>query len=447
MNNKPVAITGPMRAPAAPAAPPVRKTVIWGSAVTLAFVGGFAAWSVFAPLAISAIAPGQVTVESNRQIIQNLEGGIIADFTVAEGDEVKPGDTLLKLDTTQAEAGWKLQRAQLDALEAQEARIVAERDGLDTIYFPPRLVGMRAMDEGVEKILGGEETIFRTRQETVGNQLKILEQRIGQLRTQAGGIKAQERSAAEQLAFIAQEIKDVNFLLEKGLAQKPRLLALQRQGASLEGTVGELRAQLARTEQQIGETELQILNLKNDRAKTLAEELRTAQEKIADLEERLRAAADVLDRREVKAPIGGVVTDMKFFTKGGVIPPGAPILALVPKNDKMLIEARVNPMDIDIVQPGLPAKVRLTALRQRTTPPVDGIVRYVSADVMRDERSGQMWYTARVEVDRAQIDAIPDAKLTPGMPAEVMIVTGERTLANYIFSPLAQSFNRALREQ
>lgn len=440
-------ITGPLRAGAAPAEPPIRKTVIWGSAVALAFIGGFTAWSVFAPLATSAIAPGQVTVESNRQIVQNLEGGIIDQFVVEEGDEVKPGDTLLKLDTTQAEAAWKLNRAQLDALEAQEARIVAERDGLETIYFPPRMVGQRGMNPDVEKILSGEETIFRTRADTVGNQLKILEQRIGQLRTQAGGVKAQERSAAAQLDFIAQEIRDVNFLLEKGLAQKPRLLALQRQAASLEGTVGELRAQLSRTEQQIGETELQILNLKNDRARTLAEELRAAQEKIADLEERLRAAADVLDRREVKAPIGGVVTDKKFFTVGGVIPPGAPILALVPKNDTMLIEARVNPMDIDIVQPGFVAKVRLSALRQRTTPPVDGTVRYVSADIMRDERTGQSWYTARVEVDRAQIDAIPDAKLYPGMPAEVIIVTGERTLANYLFSPLTQSFNRAMREQ
>jgi HlyD family type I secretion membrane fusion protein len=445
--SKTVALTGPLRAGAAPPKPPIRATVVWGSAVALAFLGGFVAWSVFAPLAVSAIAPGQVTVESNRQIVQNLEGGIIDRFVVSEGEEVAAGDTLMLLDTTQAEAAWKLNRTQLDALEAQEARIVAERDGLETVYFPPRLVGQRAMNPEIEKILAGEETIFRTRADTIGNQLKILEQRIEQLRTQAGGVEAQERSAAAQLAFIAQEIRDVNFLLERGLAQKPRLLALQRQQASLEGSVGELRAQIARTQQQIGETELQILSLKNERAKTLAEELRTAQEKIADLEERLRAAADVLDRREVKAPVGGVVTDMKFFTVGGVVPPGAPLLSLVPKNDTMLIEAKVNPMDIDIVQPGLTAKVRLSALRQRTTPPVDGIVRYVSADVMRDDRTGQMWYTARVEVDRAQIDAIPEAKLTPGMPAEVMIVTGERTLANYLFSPLVQSFNRALREQ
>ncbi|MBY0429754.1 MAG: HlyD family type I secretion periplasmic adaptor subunit, partial [Rhodospirillales bacterium] len=237
------------------------------------------------------------------------------------------------------------------------------------------------------------------------------------------------------------------FLYRAGLDRKPRLLQLQRQEAALRGAIGETEGQIAQAQQQIGETRLRILDLGNARRDSAAQELREVQTRLADVESRGDAARDVLDRREVTAPVTGTVVNLKVFTAGGVVAPGAVLMEIVPADDRLVIEARVKPTDIDVVHAGLGAQVRLSAYKQRTTPVLDGQVTRVSADRLVDERTAQDYYTARIEVDRAELARLPEVHLSAGMPVEVMVITGERTLLNYLLRPLKDSFARAFREE
>ncbi len=266
------------------------------------------------------------------------------------------------------------------------------------------------------EILAGQERIFETRRRRHRGQIGILRQRGEQLASQIEGLRAQVASEDRQLALIAEETADVGSLFKKGLERKARLLALQRQAALLEGSRGEHEAAIARAEQEIGETELQMLNLRDGLAAEVAGELRDVQAKLGPVEEELHAAEDVLRRRDIRAPIAGTVVNLRFFTNGGVIEPGVPVLDIVPQDDRLIVEARVSPLDIDVVAPGLPAQVRLTALKQRRTPTLNGRVVQVSADSLLDERAGTPYYNAQVEIDAEELGRLAGAALYPGMP-------------------------------
>ena len=432
--------------PQMPDKPVIDATVKVGLGILSVFFGGLILWGLLAPLSSAAVAPGVVIVDSNRKTVQHLEGGIIREIKVGNGDAVSAGQVLIRLDDAQAAATFNQIRGQLDALEALEARLVAERDGLSEIAFPDPLLARRA-DPQVAEILSGQQTIFAQRRLTLAGQTDILNQRVVQLEKEIDSRRAQIAAAKRQSLLIGEEIAGVNDLVKKGLERRSRLLALQRQQASLEGQRGEQLGLVARAEQQIGEAELQNISQKNTQMNAVVGELRDIQTQLGDMAERAASARDVLERREIVSPIDGTVVDMKFFTAGGVIGPGEPILDIVPENDELVIEAQVQPIDIDVVQTGLKAQVTLSAFKQRTTPTLDGQVIYVSADSLTDPRTGVPYFATRIEIPADEMDRLGGLELSPGMPAQVMIVTGERTAFQYLFDPLRESLQRAFREQ
>ena len=430
----------------APEAPDNRGAILFGLSVIAALVLAFGSWSVLAPLSTAAVAPGVVRVDSNRKTVQHLEGGIIAEILVREGDRVVEGQPVVRLDETQAEASHQMLRGQLDALEARAARIKAEQAARPAIAFPAGLVERRPRDPAIADILASQEEIFATRRARLNGELTILGRRLEQLASQIDAYGAQRRAAVAQLGLIREEIDDISLLLRKGLVPKQRVLALQREQANLTGTVGEYDGLIARANEQIGETESQIINVRTSYHNELAEEHDEVRNQIADTTEQLRSAEDVLRRRFVPAPASGLVVDLRFFTPGGVIGPGEPIMDIVPQQDRLLVEARIQPIDIDVVTSGLPAQIRLTAFNQRIVPTLDGTVVHVSADSMTDPNTASEYFMSRVEVDGDQLAKLADVHLLPGMPADVMIVTGERTLIDYLVTPITNSFARALRE-
>jgi HlyD family secretion protein len=424
-----------------------RGIAIAGLATVVLFIGVFGVWSIFAPLESAAMGPGVVEAESSRKTIQHLEGGIIGEILVQDGDAVHAGQTLIRLDDTKPRTTLFALKGQFwDAL-AREARLVAERDDKDAIQWPARLEAQKD-DPAVAQVLAGQQRIFTTRRELFDSKRQVIEQRIAQVNEEIAGYRAQEAAARQRITLINEEIKGVKELAEKGLERKPRLLQLQRDLADIEGRRGELAAQIAKAQQTIAESEVQIINQQNDTQNDVATQLRDTQQKIHELAEQMQAASDVLSRIEVKAPQDGVVTDLKVHTRGGVIQAGEPLMDLVPARDKLVVTVQVRPEDINVVREGLTAHVRLIPYKQRRTPQIDGVVTYVSADRLVDKRTNQPYYAAKVRLDADELEKLHgEVELYPGMPAEAMIKTGESTVALYALAPIVDSFHRAFREK
>lgn len=425
----------------------IRRLTAVGLLVVAVFFGGIGAWSALAPLSSAAIATGTVVSDSQRKTIQHLEGGIIAALHVTDGSHVQAGDVLVSLDATGA--GAKLEELQNRqwALMAQEARLIAERDRAAAIAFPAELTERAAERPEVAALLDGQRNVFQTRRTALESQEDILSQKVAQYDEQISGLQAQVDSQSRQLALIRDELSGVRELYSKGAAPKTRVLALERTEAELEGQRGELLAEISRVRQAIGETKLNIIDVGHRFLNSVVGELQKAQEDLTAVRERLREAKDVVARTEVRAPRAGTVVDLRFHTTGGVVPPGAAILDLVPDDDALVIEARVRPDDIDVVHANMPAEVRLTAFDQRSTPTLTAQVTRVSADRLVEERSGEAYYEAQVRIDADSLDDLGSLKLYPGMPAEVMIKTGDRTALDILVSPISHSLNRAFREQ
>lgn len=335
---------------------------------------------------------------------------------------------------------------QYQGLRATQARLTTEQLGHDGINFQPDLLAA-ADDPEVRDILAVQRHLFATRRKALASRKQVLEQRTRQIRNQIRGYEAQLASSVQRLEIVADELKGKEFLFEKMLIPKPQMLAVRRAQAEIVGDRGEYLAAIARGGQQIGETELEIVTLDAERADEIAGDLDKVRGELAKVKEQLGASEDTLKRTLIAAPVSGTVVGLRFKTRGGVIQRGEPILDIVPANEDLLIDARVVPNDIDVVHPGLPAQVHLSAYAQRSMPRIEGKVRSVSADSLRDEKTGMSYYLARVEVDREELASLGvDVQLVPGMPAEVLIVTGERTLLGYLFQPFRDMFRRSLRE-
>jgi HlyD family secretion protein len=436
--------------PTIPVAPPTplsrfRGIVAFGIATIAIFIVGFGSWSAFAPLESAAIASGLVESESKRKTIQHFEGGIVGAILVNDGDLVAEGQPLIRLDDVQARSLLATLKGQLWDAQAREARLLAERDARTTIEYPAVLL-QQASDPAVQLAIAGQNKIFETRSSVVGSKTALIGQRIAQIREEIVGIRAQEVASRKRINLLGQEIVGIRELVNKGFVPKPRLLALERELVESEGRLGELVAQTARARQTIAESEINILSLQNDVQNEIAQALRDTQNQIHDLTEKIQAASHVLTRTEIKAPEAGIVTDLRIHTPGGVVGAGQPLLDLVPPNDRLIVTAQVRPEDIELVRPGLVAHVRLIPFHQRRTPPVDGKVIYVSADRLVDPKAGVSYYAAKVEVDEAMLKRLDHVEMVPGMPAEVMIKTGESTVAFYALAPIIDSFNRAFRE-
>jgi HlyD family type I secretion membrane fusion protein len=417
-----------------------------GFTVILFFGGSIAAWSVIAPLESAVVAPGIVSVDSNVRTVQHLEGGIIESILVREGDAVEAGEVLIRLQDTLPASERNEVLGQYWEARATQARLEAERDGLDEMTIPTdlrdRMLGDRALAGAIE----GQISIFENRRALLDERLTILERTRSALESEIEGLEGQIASAARRLDLVEEELADASALFEQQLTIKSRVLALEGTKAELEGMISESRAGIGTAEQRIQEAELRMTELRAAMDTEVVEQLRETRARAYELSQRLTAAEDRVGRTEIRSPIAGVVVGLDVHTAGGVISAGQPLLDVVPINDKLVIQATVNPLDIDQVEVGLPATVWLSAVNRRTQSAIEGEVRTVSADRLTDPQTGTDYYLARVELDMEDVErsAIP---LQPGMSAEVMIRTGARTALDYIAAPLARSFSRAMREE
>mgnify|MGYP002641167018 CR=1 FL=1 len=420
--------------------------IVIGCIIIALFFGALGGWAALAPLESAAIAPGEVAIDTKRKTIQHLEGGIIGDILVRDGDVVAAGQVLIRLAEIQSRAELELLQGRYVTASAIEARLIAERDGRTDIAFPDWLLDRLVEPEIIETV-SGQVNIFASRRESLNHQTLILGKRIAQFGEEITGLKGQIESENMQLKLIAEESEDVRKLVELGLARRPRLLALEREAAALEGRRSQNLAGIARAKQSISEADLRISELKTAIINEVVQQLSETQAELFDLADRIRASEDKLARTEIRAPIGGTVVNLQVHTPGGVIAPGAPLLDIVPSDDPLVIEARIDPSDIDVVRIGLEAQVRISAFSQRNILPIPGVVNYVSADRLTDERTGAVYYVARIHLEEKDIlAALQGAELQSGMQAEVMIATGSRTALEAIIRPISNSFNRAFRE-
>jgi HlyD family secretion protein/epimerase transport system membrane fusion protein len=423
-----------------PLKPDVRRPARYGNALILVVVAFFVGWGGFVHLDGGAIAPGVINPDSGKKTIQHLEGGIIAELPVHEGETVKMGQPLVVLESTQARAAHEALVQQRRSLLARKARLDAEKAGESRIQWPPEL-------RSSEGIVATQQLVFETRRSTHASRRDILAQRIEQLVQQIKGYQSQVESTSRQSDFISQELRAKEYLLERGLVPKPEALRLRRADAEISGKRGEYVAETARAEQQIGETKLQILGVEAERADQIAADQDKVRADLTEVNEKLQATADVVKRTVVVAPVNGTVVDVKFRTIGGVVQRGEPIMSIVPAEDDLIIEARLQSTDVKSVHSGLEAKVRLTAYSSRNVPNIPGTVRTVSADRLMDDAKHQPYYLARVAIDRKLVKTLaPSVDLIPGMPVEVLVVTEKRTMVSYLVKPFRDALWRSFRE-
>ncbi len=412
-----------------------------GALIILGFVGLFALWARAAPLESAVVAPGVVSFDSYRKTIQHLEGGIVERILVADGDVVRVGQTLIELSDVQPETTLKQLRAQLQEAEANIARLKAERDDVDEIAFPDALKADQ--DPSVQAMLAAQRALFESRRQLFRERLQLLEQTIALSEEEIRGLTGQITSAETQRRLLAEELSQIETLFKEGLVPKPRLLALQRRVAEVDGGLSELTAQTAQAEQRIVSARLAMGELRTETNTEIVDGYRTEQSAIYDLRQQVVAAADVLARTQVVSPIDGVVVDLQVHTLNGVVRPGERLMDLVPTADELVIEASIDPSDIEEVRQGMPAFVQLTSLSRRRRRPIEGEVTFVSADRLVDD--GAAYYQARIKLSPTSVGA-QSAELQAGMGAEVFIRTGERTPLEYLAAPIIRLLNRGMRE-
>ncbi|WP_037493891.1 HlyD family type I secretion periplasmic adaptor subunit [Sneathiella glossodoripedis] len=424
----------------------IAKPVWVGLIIIALFFGGLGGWAAYAPLGSAAIATGVVSVEGSRKTVQHFEGGIVSRILVKDGDRVEQGQPLFLLDQTQAKASLQLIFGRKAVALAEKARLEAEQSGAEQIEFSDWLTE-RQEDPIVSKAMEGQRNIFEARKLARLGQITILNQKIAQLNEEIKGLQSQIRSLDQQIKLINLELKDVQSLVEKKLAKMTRLRSLQRTAAELLGAKSQNIAKIAQSRQAIGEIELQISELNNSTINEVVENLKIVQAQIFDLQEQERSSKDILNRTEIVAPTDGVVVNLAVHTVGAVIASGEPLLEIVPVDQSLIVQAQVNPSDIDVVKIGAKARITFPAFSQREVSPADGIVTNVSADSLVNERTGESYYQAQVQIEDLKSANLTSEQLRPGMQADIMISTGERTALEYIMKPIIASFRKAMTEQ
>jgi epimerase transport system membrane fusion protein len=435
--------------PSRPAAPPndsARGPIRMGLAVMVLFFGGLGGWAAYAPLNGAVVAPAVIKVEGNRKTIQHLDGGIVKELRVKEGNQVEAGQTVIVLDDTQARATVTMLAQQSDAYRAQQARLLAERDDGASIAFAADLL-QRSDNPQVAAILDAETKQFKIRRTGLAGQVSVLKQRIQEIEEQIRAAQAQHLSQQQQLALIRDELKDQQYLLDKGLTQRSRVLQLERTASALIGQAGEIAGNIAKSRQAIGEVEMQIIQARNDRMTDIAKDLRDTQDKLLDLGPKLQAAEDVLYRTELRTPYSGYVVGLSVFSVGGVIGRGDKVMDIVPTRNELTVEANVSVDDIHEVRPGMRAEVHFTAFKQRVLPVIHGEVIQVSADRLTEAKTNVPYYTALVKADERELADAKDVELYPGMSATVMIPTKARTALDYLLGPVVVAFDQAFRQK
>ena len=420
-----------------------------GILIVLIVFGGFGTWAFLAPLSSAAHAPGVIAVESYRKTVQHLEGGIVKAIGVRDGQAVAKDQILITLEDTQPRGQLEVYRGQYFITLAREARLIAQRDGLGAVQYPPELLENQKEDRVHDAIRVQNQT-FRARRAAQDGEIGVYQQQIGQLQAKASGIRSQKASRDELVGSFRGELEDFRSLLREGYAEKQKVRELERNLANTEGQLGELVSNLAATDLQISETKLKILQLNKEMQREVAKELAEVQAQLFELREKMQAVKDTVARTVIRAPHAGTVLDLTVHTLGAVIKPGAKLLDIVPQGERLIVEAKVSPIDIDRVRAGQTAEVRFSAFKMRDTPRIDGKVLALSADRLIDESDPQKspYYLARVEITPEGLKDLARQKLDllAGMPAEVLINTGERTLFDYLVDPIKHSMARAFIE-
>jgi len=423
-----------------------RAPILLGLTAIAAAIGGLGVWSAMVPIASAVVASGKVAVASKRKEIQHLDGGIVKGIQVRDGDVVKEGDVLLVLDDTKAKTRHTLARAAYFSAVTAQARLVAERDGADEIVFPAEVLAEARQSPEIAQGMVNQQRMFEGRRGELAGQIKIWLQRIAQLKDEITGLTAERTSVTMQSDLADKEAAVVEDMFKRGFVTRQRVHTIRRESAQLGGSIGRLDASIAKARKETGETELSIQQLTLKRRSEILTELKDIEQRIFDLKEAYLAAGAELARLAVKAPVSGFVVNSQVHTIGGVIRPGLTILEIVPGADSLIVEARVRPLDIDDVAKGQSTEVRFSAFKQRTTPFLVGSVSHVSADAVADPRTGELYYVAIVSIPLAELTRLGH-RLQPGMPAEILIKTGNRTVVEYLVQPLLDSMNRAWREQ
>jgi HlyD family secretion protein/epimerase transport system membrane fusion protein len=420
--------------------------VIWtGVTVMVLFFGVLGGWAAVAPLASAVTASGTLAVAGENKVVQHLDGGIIREILVKNGDKVQEGQVLLRMDSTQARASVDLINSQYYSLLALEARLQAERDDKPAVEFPAELLAVAAHPD-IQEMITGQQNLFQERKRTLEGQVSVLQQRIKQLKQQISGAAVQQQAQDDQLALIQDELNSAKLLYQKGYVPKTRILELERAAAALSGQSGQYKSTRASTQQAIGEAELQILQLTKERLSEVTQTLADTQDKINAMEERLHAAQDVLKRTEITAPVSGTVLGMTTNTIGGVINPGGHVLEIVPTGVPLEIIAAVRPEDIADVKVGMKTEIRLTAYNQRSTGIIHGTLTEMSADrlVTQNDPRGHFEIKTVITDD---LSKMPGIEVVPGMPAMVTIPVQQRTVLEYIVGPLTDYFSSGMREK
>lgn len=409
-----------------------------GFVIVVAVVGIFGGWATWAPLQSAVLAQGVVTVEGYRKSVQHLEGGIVRRLHVRDGDWVQMGDVLLTLEDTQARAELEVLQGQWIAVQALLARLQAELTGRE-LEFPPEIL------KSVSAI--NEQRIFMARREALLGEVGVLEKNIAQTKVLIRGHSQVIQARQAVAASFEEEAKDLRVLLAEGYVDKQRLREHERSLSGIAADVSELQSQIAQSQQRIQETQLHIFQLKKNFLLEVSQSLAEATIRSNDLRERVQAAQDKLDRIQVKAPSEGRVIGAKVHTEGGVVAPGALLMEIVPEKERLIVDARVASKDIDQIAEGKKAEIRFSSFNSRTTPVIPAKVVKISGDRFLDERTGVSYYLSRLEVSPEGENKLNGLKLLPGMPAEVLITTNQRTLAQYLWQPAKNAFARALIEE
>jgi len=424
----------------------IRRHIVAGVVIVLFLAVGLGGWASTAELSGALIAQGSIVVDSNVKKVQHPTGGVVGEVRVRDGDQVRAGDILIRLDETVTRANLAIVTKGLTELYARKARLLAEISGADTVAVPKELAD-RSNDPDVKDALASERKLFELRRTARLGQKDQLKQRVSQLQEQITGLAAQQDSKSKEMALIDKELQGVRDLWAKNLVQLNRLTSLEREETRLQGERGALVAAAAEAKGKIAETQLQILQVDQEFSTDVAKELRETDGKIGEFVERKVTAEDQLKRTDIRAPQDGVVFQSTANTVGGVITAGDPIMLIVPEADSLQVEAKVEPKDIDQVKVGQPVVLRFSAFNMRTTPEINGTVVRVAADTTNDQRTGQSYYVVRIAMTTDEIKRLGDVKLTPGMPVEAFIQTGERTLMSYLVKPLQDQLMRSFREK
>ncbi len=427
-----------------------RMHTLFGCVIIAGTVLGFGVWGGTAPIAGAVVASGIFVATGQNKIIQHLEGGVIHDIAVREGDTVEPQQLLITLDDTAPKAELRRLELRYTRLQAMDARLQAEMKESAELTFPASIDGA-ADDPETAPILDSQKLTFEARRQSLNSEIATIKEGINALHERVEGARLQMSGVREQLRLLGEEIEAKTVLVKSGYVRKPELLALQRAEANLNGELGRLQGEMGDARERIARGSEQIVAARKAAIKTSVEQLHDVRAELNDVRERIRTAKGVLDRIQIVAPVKGVVVKLRYHTPGGVIEAGKNIMEILPLQAEVIIEVRVRPQDIDHVKHGQHAMVRLTALNQRLTPMVGGKVIYVSADAVPDEKKGAQQtpsdvYLARVALDPLEAAAIPSFTPMPGMPAEVYITTSERTFFEYLTRPIRDSMSRAFRE-